>query len=94
MTVSDNMGLAGEAIIVIARLLDAPVFKAAMDTSGPGFGLIASAFVYETVIKHDRSLAGYSQVQVDVKEFNKLAWMKLFDTTVSPHSDRDPAVAC
>jgi CRP-like cAMP-binding protein len=91
--VSDSMGPAGEAIITIARLLDAPLFRAAMDESGASFGLIASAFVHEAVIKHDRSLAAYSQVQVDVKKFNQLAWMKLFDTTVSPHTDSDSAVA-
>ncbi|HEY6310366.1 MAG TPA: cyclic nucleotide-binding domain-containing protein [Streptosporangiaceae bacterium] len=91
--VSDSMGPAGEAIITIARLLDASPFKAAMDENGASFGLIATTFVHEAVIKHDRSLAGYSQVQVDVKKFNQLAWMKLFDTTVSSHSDSDPAVA-
>ena len=91
--VSDSMGPAGETIITIARLLDAPSFKTAMDESEASFGLIASTFVHEAVIKHDRSLVGYSQVQVDVKKFNQLAWMKLFDTTVSPRSDPNPAVA-
>jgi hypothetical protein len=40
--------------------------------------MIASTFIYETVIRHDLGLTGYSQVQVDVKESSFLAWMKLF----------------
>jgi class 3 adenylate cyclase len=91
--VSDAMGPSGEAITTIARLIEAPAFKQAMDTSGASLGLIATTFVYETVIKHDRSLTGYRQVQVDVKTFNGSAWMSVFTTPISPHADIDPAVA-
>src|SRR5262249_55240300 len=75
---TDSMGVSGEAIIVTARLLEAPLFKKAMNTRGASLGVIASTFIYETVIRHDHSRTGYSSVQVDVKETNVAAWMKLF----------------
>jgi len=91
--VSDAMGPSGEAITTIARLVEAPLFKQAMDTSGASLGVIATSFVYETVIKHDRSLTGYCQLQVDVKTFNGLAWMNVLGTPVSPYSDPCAAAA-
>lgn len=80
--VSDAMGVSGEAIIVVARLVEAPSFKEAMARSTAGLGVIASPFVYETVIRHGSNpsdVASYSQVSVEVKESNTTAWMKLFD---------------
>jgi CRP-like cAMP-binding protein len=81
---TDSMGVSGEAIIVTARLVEAPLLKEAMDRSGASLGVVVSAFIYETAVRHARDLAGYSQVQVDVKETSMTAWMKLFDTKVSP----------
>lgn len=75
---SDTMGLSGEAIIVTARLVDAPLLKQAMAASGASLGVIASTFVYETVLRHSPELSGYSQVQVNVKESSLLAWVRLF----------------
>jgi hypothetical protein len=91
---SDAMGPSGDEITTVARLVDAPLFKQAMGKSGASLGVIATTFIYETVIKHDQSLAGYRQVQVDVKTFNGPAWMNLFSTSLSPRIDIDPAVAC
>jgi hypothetical protein len=91
--ISDDMGPSGAAITTIARLLEAPLFKQVMDTSGASLGLIATTFVYETVIRHDRSLSGYCQVQVDVKKFTESAWMSVFGTPVSPRSDPYAAAA-
>ena len=76
--ITDTMGVSGEAIIVAARLVEAPPFKEAMEESQADLGIIASAFIHETVIRHDLGLTGYSQVQVDVKESSFPAWMKLF----------------
>jgi hypothetical protein len=76
--VSDTMGVTGEAIIVTARLVEAPVFKEAMARAQAGLGIIASAFIYDNMIRHDLGLSGYSQVQADVKESSLQAWMKLF----------------
>jgi hypothetical protein len=75
---TDVVGVSGEAIIVTARLVEAPQFKEAMETSQVSLGIIASAFIYETVIRHDLGLSGYSPVQVDVKESSFPAWMNLF----------------
>jgi class 3 adenylate cyclase len=83
---TDTMGVSGKAIIIAARLLAAPLFKKAMDTTGANLGVIASTFVYEAVLMDDKEMRGYSQVRVHVKEFNELAWMKLFDEA-SLHSD-------
>lgn len=81
--ITDTMGVSGEAIIVTARLVEAPLFKEAMEKGQANLGIIASTFIYETVIRHDLGLTAYSQVQVDVKESSFAAWMKLFGPTPS-----------
>ena len=80
--VSDTMGVSGDAIIASARLVDAPVFKAAIADSTAALGVIASSFVYETAIKPGPDPAGYSQVQVEVKEASMPAWIKLFGAPI------------
>lgn len=83
--VVSDIGVSGEAIIVVARLLEAPRFKEAIAESSASLGLIVSPFVYETVIRHGadlREVTSYSQVPVEVKESDTIAWMKLFDTPV------------
>ena len=76
--VTDAVGVSGEAIIIAARLVEAPLFKAAMDGASAALGLIASTFIYESVLRHDPSLSGFSKVRVDVKESSMLGWVKLF----------------
>jgi hypothetical protein len=79
--VSHMGGVSGEAIIVAARLVEAPVFKDALAASNASLGVIASPFVYETVVRHGSDpgeVASYSQVPVEVKETDTTAWMKLF----------------
>jgi len=79
--VSHMDGVSGEAIIVAARLVEAQSFKHALAESTASLGVIASPFVYETVVKHGsdpREVASYFQVPVEVKETNTTAWMKLF----------------
>jgi len=74
-------GVSGEAIIVAARLVEAPDFKQALAGSTASLGVIASPFVYETVVRHgsdSREVASYTQVTVEVKETTTTAWMKLF----------------
>ncbi len=86
--VSDAMGVSGEAIIVVARLIEAPSFKQAIaESKGSSLGVIASPFVYETVIRHGADpgdVASYSEVPVEVKESDTTAWMKLFEAPSSP----------
>jgi class 3 adenylate cyclase len=80
---SDRMGVSGEAIIVAARLVEAPAFKDAMNESDASLGIIASPFIYDSVIRHGPYLEGYSKIPVQVKELRTAAWMKLFDRPLS-----------
>ncbi len=94
----DRVGLSGEAIIIAARLVDAPVFKDAMAENQASLGVITSAFVYETVIRNGREFARYSEVLAEVKESSIPAWMMLVDTTaaswrIRPEQRRDPLIA-
>ena len=79
--VTDMSGVSGEAIIVAARLVEAPRFKTALAESTGALGVIASPFVYENVVRHGTDpddVASYCQVPVEVKESDTTAWMKLF----------------
>jgi tetratricopeptide (TPR) repeat protein len=90
----DTIGMSGEAIILVARLLDAPVLKKAIDDSGAHLGVIVSSFVYETAIKHGEwpiDPVSYVQVQVDVKETCIPAWMQLINP-VAGHTAPDQAL--
>ena len=86
--VSHMGGVSGEAIIVAARLVEAPSFKRALTESNASLGVIASPFVYETIVRHGsdpREMASYFQVPVEVKETSTTAWVKLFaDPEPSP----------
>jgi CRP-like cAMP-binding protein len=84
--VSDEGGVSGEAIIIAARLVEAPKFKDAIAGSSASLGVIASPFVYETVIRHspDQSyVESYTQVPVEVKESSTVGWMKLIQSAPS-----------
>jgi len=79
---TDIAGVSGEAIIVAARLVEAPHFKEALAKSSASLGVVASPFAYEAVIKRDMGLyeeESYDQVLVEVKEFITTAWMKLIN---------------
>jgi CRP-like cAMP-binding protein len=93
--VSDIMGVSGEAIIVVARLVEAPSFKKAIAESPVSLGVIASPFVYEAVIRHSSNpsdLASYSRVPVEVKESDTTAWMRLLDPPLPSCLVPHPAV--
>jgi Cyclic nucleotide-binding domain len=86
---TDAHGMAGEAIIHTARLVDAPSLKAAMEETGHGLGIIVSEFVYETAIKHADQFIDvdrYHNVAVSNKEFHGSAWIRLYD--LSPLAER------
>jgi hypothetical protein len=65
-----------------------------MRAGGVSLGVIVTPFIYEAVIRDDQSLTGYRQVHVKVKEFHRMAWMKVFGKSISAHSDPLTAVAC
>lgn len=90
---SDIMGVSGEAIIIAARLVDAPIFKEAIAETAADLGVIVSSFVYETVIRHNRSLADYYPVQVTVKGFSNPAWVRLFSPSLVPSYRAQPVIS-
>lgn len=73
---TDSIGQSGEAIIHAARLVDAPELKRGITNTAASLGVIVSAFVYDTVIKHGDP-DGFSPVKVKVKEARLDAWMQL-----------------
>ena len=50
-----RLGLTGRTIIRVSRLIDAAGLRRAMVDQGANLGIIASAFVYETVIRHGQA---------------------------------------
>ncbi|MQY07036.1 hypothetical protein [Actinomadura macrotermitis] len=76
----DAEGVSGESIIQTARLLEAPVLKERLAETGADLGFIASAFVYDTVLRHrpgDLDPGDFQSVQVAVKEARLTGWMRL-----------------
>jgi hypothetical protein len=93
--VVSDMGVSGEAIIVAARLVEAPRFKDAITKSTASLGVIASPFVYETAIRHSTDpldVESYIEVPVEVKESDTTAWMKLFNAPILLPSAQDPII--
>jgi hypothetical protein len=94
--VSDVMGVSGEAIIIAARLVEAPCLKEALVASEANLGIIVSPFVYEAVIRHignSHDITSYSQVMVEVKESATTAWMKLCNVVKAFPVAARPAVS-
>ena len=48
---TDTMGVSGEAIIIAARLVEAPLLKEPAKGTAI-LGVIASTFIYESVLRH------------------------------------------
>jgi class 3 adenylate cyclase len=90
---TDVLGVSGDAINVIARLIEAPLLKRAMRAADVYLGIIVTPFVYDAVIRSYQWSAGYRQVHVKVKKFDGMAWMSVFDKSVSPHGDSLTALA-
>jgi hypothetical protein len=76
-------GLAGEALILAARLLDSAGLKRSMTEIGALLGVIASSNIYDTVIK-DLDVEGYRKVRCKVKESTLVAWMQLNGGALPP----------
>jgi hypothetical protein len=74
----DEHGLAGEALVRLARLLDAPAFRAAVIAERAALGLIVSRFIYENVIRPGLGLVNpdsYRRLLVENKETTTEAWL-------------------
>jgi CRP-like cAMP-binding protein len=79
--VSDDHGMSGESIILTARMLEAPAFKDEITKTGADLGIIASTFVYDTVIRHGPGYVNPSDfqlVKVGVKEARFSAWTHMY----------------
>lgn len=89
----DPLGISGEAIISASRLLDCPVLKEGMASTGATLGMIVSTFVYETAIRHAGGWTDpeeYGLVEVNVKESRVHAWIQLIDPAASVPALRGP----
>jgi class 3 adenylate cyclase len=76
----DGNGLVGESLNHAFRILDAPVFKAALRTSDADVALIVSQHVHDEVVRHGRGRvdpAAYRRVEVSVKETRTTAWIMM-----------------
>jgi tetratricopeptide (TPR) repeat protein len=75
----DRHGVAGKAINVAFRLLEASELKQALRDSPGLVALIASSWFFEEVIRHTPASRpdSYRRVRVLVKETNELAWISL-----------------
>ncbi|NEA29526.1 hypothetical protein [Actinomadura bangladeshensis] len=83
----DAEGLNGQAIIQTARLLEAPVLKAALADRGADLGFIVSPFVYDAYVAHLHGAldpAAFERVTLKVKETATEAWMYLTGTATPP----------
>lgn len=89
----DPVGLLGETIIRVCRMIDAPVLREAVASPAVSLGLIVSSFVYDTAIKHADGWASpcdYDAVEACVKESRIPAWMRVFGP---PQAIPGPAAA-
>jgi CRP-like cAMP-binding protein len=78
--VSEPQGVSGEAIILASRIIEATKLKKELARTGAHLGVIVSAFVYDSVIKHAPGYVDpnqYHQLRFRVKESNLAAWMYL-----------------
>lgn len=91
----DGHGLAGKAVIHLFRILDAPDLRQALQRSTTGLALIVSDYVYESVIQGGPSgvdPAAYSEVIVNVKEFEARAWLLEVPGTYAPPHEPPPVM--
>lgn len=80
--VSDSAGISSDSIILASRLVDAHELKTAIRSRDADLGVIASEFVYSAAIRDANAFVDptrYVRVQVNVKETDTYAWMKIID---------------
>lgn len=83
--VSENgHGVEGEAIINTARLIAAEPLTQGVARPGVDLGLIASRFVYDSVIRHQAEAAAYLPVDVRVKTYADRGWLRFYGAANRP----------
>jgi hypothetical protein len=78
--VQHDNGLSGQALIHAARMLNAPILKESLATSQADLAFMASAHIYDTVIRHLSGLVdpdAFRRVCYRVKEAKITSWMYL-----------------
>jgi hypothetical protein len=81
----DANGMAGHALICLFRMLESPEFKRTFAVTSAEFGLVASDYVYDEVIRHGPGLIDpttYHPITVNVKETHARGWV-YFPPTLS-----------
>ncbi len=76
----DANGICGHALNHTARMLDAPVLKRSLTASHADLAFIASAHIYDTVVRHATGLVDpttFQPVRVRTKESETTGWMHL-----------------
>ncbi|HEY3681985.1 MAG TPA: cyclic nucleotide-binding domain-containing protein [Streptosporangiaceae bacterium] len=71
-------GVEGEAIINAARLLAAEPLVQSVARPGIDLGFIASRFVHDSVIRHQKEAKAYHEVEVRVKTYEDRAWLRVY----------------
>ncbi|SDT15899.1 macro domain-containing protein [Actinoplanes derwentensis] len=73
----DNGGWAGEPLVHIARLLDAPAVRQVIGTGQVDLAVIVSGDVYDKVVRHGYGLddSSYRKATIAVKETRTVAWL-------------------
>jgi CRP-like cAMP-binding protein len=83
VTINDDAGMSGEALMLSARLLEAPKLKRSMAETGAPLGAIASGHFYDNVIK-DLDVEEYQKIRCTVKETRVEGWMCLITPALPP----------
>jgi len=89
----DDHGVAGTAITVACRLLEAEPVKRALAGSGGVLALIASDWFFAEVIRHTSARDDYRRVRVSVKGTRDAAWICLPDDSRPPGGRAQPRPA-
>src|SRR5918999_2221212 len=89
----DEHGVAGAAINMTFRLLEAAPVKSALAASPGVAAMIVSEWFFEEVVRHDPASkpAAYRRVPVAVKETHTTAWVRLSDHPSPPSVEADGA---
>jgi|SRR6266508_98781 len=77
---ADPQGLHGQSLIHAARMLEARILKETLATTCADLAFVASAHVYDTVIRHATGLVeptAYRRIRMRVKESMITSWMHL-----------------
>lgn len=83
--VLDDHGATSAAVIQAFRLLDAPELKRTLSASDGVLAIVASAWFFEEVVRHNAASRpeSYRQIRAQVKETDTPAWIRLPEQPVA-----------